>query len=47
MAAMPVYARQKGKKYLLTTFGSKGINKILAGLGFHKGENALNMFMNL
>lgn len=47
MAAMPVYARQKGKKYLLTSFGSKGINKILAGLGFHKGENALNMFMNL
>jgi hypothetical protein len=47
MAAMPQYARERGKKYLLTTFGNRGINRILAGLGFHKGENTLTMYMNL
>lgn len=47
MSAMPEYARQKGKKYLLTTFGNRGINRILAKLGFQEGEKAFSMFMNL
>lgn len=47
LAAMPDYADSMGAKYLLTTFGSRGINRIAADLGYKFGEKSVNMFMVL
>ena len=44
MAAMPVYAKRHGAKYLLTTFGNRGINRILDRTGFINGEVSENKF---
>lgn len=38
MKAMPIYARKKGAKILLTLFGNRGINDILSRQGFLPGE---------
>lgn len=47
MAAMPVYAKRLGAKYLLTTFGNRGINSVLDKCGFIQGETSENKFMIL
>ena len=44
MAAMPIYAKRHGAKYLLTTFGNRGINRILDRIGFINGEVSENKF---
>lgn len=47
LAAMPDYASSFGARYLLTTFGNRGINRIAADLGYKFGEKCVNMFMFL
>lgn len=47
MAAMPIYAKRLGAKYLLTTFGDRGINSVLDKCGFIQGETSENKFMIL
>ena len=47
MAAMPIYAKKLGAKYLLTTFGDRGINSILDKQGFINGETSENKFVIL
>ena len=44
MQAMPVYAKRNGAKYLMTTFGNRGINRILDSLHFVSGEVSENKF---
>ncbi len=44
MSAMPAYAKRNGAKYLLTTFGNRGINRILDDLDFINGELSENKF---
>ena len=40
LAAIPVYARRCGAKYLLTTFGQRSLNRMLDRLGFSNGDVA-------
>ncbi len=47
LEAMPGFARQRGAKWLLTTFGNRRINRMLDRIGFSTGEKAENKFLNL
>ena len=48
LSALPAYARRNGAEYLLTTFGNRGINRILTGLGFSDGDSGVqHKFMKL
>lgn len=47
LAQMPIYAKKFNAKCLLTTFGNRGINKILDETGFFAGEKAENKFLML
>ena len=44
---MPAYAKSLGATHLLSTFGSRSINRILSKMGFSFGEKADNMFLTL
>ena len=44
MSVMPTYAKRNGAKFLLTTFGNRGINRILDSLNFINGEVSENKF---
>lgn len=41
LSTLPAYARRNGAEYLLTTFGNRGINRILTGLGFVDGDRGV------
>lgn len=45
MLDMQIYAKNQGAKYLLSTFGNKGINHILDQQGFSPGEVCDNKFI--
>ncbi len=47
MRAMPEYAKRRGAAWLMTTFGNRGLNRILDRLGFTTGETAENKFLLL
>ncbi len=47
LAAMPDYAREHGAGWLLTTFGNRGINRILEEFGFTAGETSETKFKRL
>lgn len=47
LSAMPDYAKKRGASWLLTTFGNRGINRILDEFGFIAGENSETKFKNL
>lgn len=47
LAVIPGYAKRLGAKYLLTTFGNRGINSILDQHGFISGETSENKFIFL
>lgn len=47
MSVLPAYARRFGAKFLMTTFGNRGINRILDSRGFVHGENSENKFIVL
>lgn len=45
MLGMPQYAQKHGAKYLLTTFGNRGINAILDNIGFQTAEYSENKLL--
>lgn len=47
LAAMPVYAKKQGAKYLISTFGRPSFNRILDQIGFVTAETAENKIMKL
>lgn len=47
LSAMPDYAVKQGAAWILTTFGNRGINRILNELGYVQGENSETKFKNL
>ena len=47
VADIPLYAKRKGAKYLLSTFGNRSINSILEHHGFVAGEACENKFLFL
>ena len=47
LAAMPVYAKKHGAKYLISTFGRPSFNRILDQIGFITAETAENKIMKL
>ena len=47
LAAMPVYAKKHGAKYLISTFGRPSFNRILDKIGFITAETAENKIMKL
>lgn len=47
LAAMPVYAKKHGAKYLISTFGRPSFNRILDQIGFVTAETAENKIMKL
>lgn len=47
LSQMPEYAKSYGATHLLSTFGSRSINRILRKNGFMMGEKADNMYVKL
>ena len=47
LSAMPDYAKKRGASWLLTTFGNRGINRILDEFGFIAGENSETKFKKI